>query len=128
MDWNSEQPQAMTPAQMSRNGFLIASVICSFLSLMSCCFIFGSMICAAMAIVFAILSKGKELKMHWMGKVSIGIATASLVLSTILTTLSVYSVMSDPEMRQEFYQQYEQMTGVSFEDTYGSLFQDFLSQ
>jgi hypothetical protein len=86
------------------------------------------MICAAMAIVFAILSKGKELKMHWMGKVSIGIATASLVLSTILTTLSVYSVMSDPEMRQEFYQQYEQMTGVSFEDTYGSLFQDFLSQ
>jgi predicted membrane protein len=119
---NSGQSQVFTKEQISSNGFLIASVICSILSLMSCCIIFGSMIFAAMAIVFAILSKGKELKMHWMGKLSIFIAIASLVLSTILTAVSIYSVMSDPEMRQEFYQQYEQMTGISFEDTYGSWF------
>lgn len=121
MDFNSERPQTFTSSQMSRNSFLMASLICSVLSLMSSCFIIGSMFFAAMAIVFAVLSKGKELKMHIIGKSSVFIAVASLVFSLFLTTISVYSVMSDPVTRQEFYQQYEDMTGTSFEEDLNQL-------
>lgn len=116
MDFNTGQPQTFTPAQLSRNSFLMASLICAILSLMSSCFILGTMFFSALAILFAVLSKGKELKMHIMGKSCVFVAACSLAFSLLLTTISVYSVMSDPQTRQEFYDQYEQMTGTSFED------------
>jgi len=125
MDFNTGQPQTFTPAQLSRNSFLMASLICAVLSLMSICFIMGPMLLGAMAILFAVLSKGKELKMHIIGKSCIFIAVFSLAFSLLLTTVSVYSVMSDPKSRQEFYEQYEQMTGSSFEDDLNLIMQSY---
>ncbi len=125
MDFNTGQPQTFTPAQLSRNSFLMASLICAVLSLMSICFIMGPMLFSAMAILFAVLSKGKELKMHIIGKSCVFIAVCSLAFSLLLTTVSVYSVMSDPKSRQEFYDQYEQMTGSSFEDDLNQIMQSY---
>lgn len=123
MDFNTGQPQTFTPAQLSRNSFLMASLICAILSLMSSCFILGSMFFGALAILFAVLSKGKEMKINMIGKSCIFVAVCSLAFSMLLTAVSVYSVMSDPKARQEFYDQYEQMTGTSFEDALNQITQ-----
>lgn len=123
MDFNNGQPQTFTPAQLSRNSFLMASLICAVLSLMSSCFILGTMLFGALAILFAVLSKGKETKMNLMGKSCVFIAVCSLAFSLLLTAVSVYGIMSDPSARQEFYDQYEQMTGTSFEDDLNQLMQ-----
>lgn len=123
MDFNTGQPQTFTPAQLSRNSFLMASLICAVLSLMTSCFILGTMFFGALAILFAVLSKGKEMKMNLVGKSCVFIAVCSLAFSLLLTAVSVYGVMSDPKARQEFYDQYEQMTGTSFEDDLNQIMQ-----
>lgn len=126
MDYQTP-PQQTSPQQMpsrselSKSSFLMISVICAVLSLMCSCFIFGTSFFAGMSILFAILSKGKELKMHMMAKTAVIISTASLVFSVMITSFSVYTVMHDPETRQEFYNEYEQMTGISLEDEINQL-------
>lgn len=121
MDYNT-QPQQMPPrSEISKNSFLIASVICAVLSLMSSCVVFAAMFFAGMSVLFAVLSKGKELKMSASGKTAVIVSVASLTFSIIITASSVYTVMSDPEMRREFYDQYEEMTGISLEDEINEL-------
>lgn len=121
MDYNT-QPQQMPPrSEISKNSFLIASVICAVLSLMSSCIVFAAMFFAGMSVLFAVLSKGKELKMSASGKTAVIVSVASLAFSIIITASSVYTVMSDPEMRREFYDQYEEMTGISLEDEINEL-------
>lgn len=121
MDYNT-QPQQMPPrSEISKNSFLIASVICAVLSLMSSCVVFAAMFFAGMSVLFAVLSKGKELKMSASGKTAVIVSVASLAFSIIITASSVYTVMSDPEMRREFYDQYEEMTGISLEDEINEL-------
>lgn len=121
MDYNT-QPQQMPPrSEISKNSFLIASVICAVLSLMSSCVVFAAMFFAGMSVLFAVLSKGKELKMSATGKTAVIVSVASLAFSIIITASSVYTVMSDPEMRREFYDQYEEMTGISLEDEINEL-------
>ena len=59
--------------------------------------------------------------MHMMAKTAVIVSTASLVFSVMITSFSVYTVMHDPETRQEFYNEYEQMTGISLEDEINQL-------
>lgn len=121
MDYNTQPQQMPSRSEISKNSFLIASVICAVLSLMSSCVVFATMFFAGMSILFAVLSKGKDLKMLMAGKTAVIVSVASLAFSVIITVFSVYSVMSDPEARQEFYDQYEEMTGISLEDEINQL-------
>ncbi|MGN0132440.1 MAG: hypothetical protein ACI4AA_08365 [Lachnospiraceae bacterium] len=116
MDYNTQPQQMPSRSEMSVNSFLIASIICAVLSLMSSCVIFSAMFFAGLSILFAALSKGKELKMHFIGKTAVLISVSSLVFSLIITAFSVYTVMHDPESRQAFYEEYEEMTGISLEE------------
>lgn len=121
MDYNTQPQQMPPPSEISKNAFLTASVICAVLSLMSSCVVFAAMFFAGMSILFAVLSKGKELKIALAGKTAVIVSAASLAFSVIITAFSVYTVMSNPETRQEFYDQYEEMTGISLEDEMNQL-------
>lgn len=123
MDYNTqpEQMPQQSYAGSSRSGFLIASVVCAVLALASSCVIFASMFFAGLSIVFAVLSKGGDVRLSMTGKTAVIVSAASLIFSVFLTVWSVVTVMSDPEMRQSFYEQYEEMTGISLEEEIGQL-------
>lgn len=64
-------------------------------------------------------------------KTAVFISAVSIVFSTITTTVSVYQVLNNPEMYQEYLDQYENMTGVpiqeeieQFKDQFPILFDD----
>ena len=63
----------------------------------------------------------KSLKMHIIGIVAIILSVGSLIFSTITTGVSTYIFISDPALRQETYDEYEKMTGVSFEEEYEAI-------
>ncbi len=122
MDYNPNQPLPYDPAKMSQSAFLSASMLCAlFACTCGSCIIFGSMFFGGMSILFAVLSKGKSLKMHIIGIIAIVISVCSLVFSTFITGFSVYTFVSDPQMRQETYDEYEAMTGHSFEEEYEAI-------
>lgn len=119
MEQNPNQPLPYDPVKVSQSTFLSAAM---FFALLSCtcgsCIIIGSMFFSAMSILFAILSKGKQLKMHILGKVAILLSVCSLAFSTFYTGLSTYMFFTDATLRQESLMQYEQLTGISVEELY----------
>ena len=122
MDYNPNQPLTYDPAKISQSTFLSASMLCAlFACTCGSCFIFGSMFFGGMSILFAVLSKGKSFKMHIIGIVAIILSVGSLIFSTITTGISAYMFISDPALRQETYDEYEKMTGVSFEEEYEAI-------
>ncbi len=70
----------------------------------------------SLAILFAILSKGSNLKMDSSGKISITIATLSMILGIVLTGVTMYKVTYDPEMKNMVNDAFEQVYGVSFDE------------
>lgn len=117
MDYDPQPRQVPPFKAMSINGFLAASVICAAFSFISECALPICMIFVSLSIVFAILSKGKQLKMHIFASISVGISVFSLVLSFSVTAASVYRVLTDPVERENFNRIYEQMYGESFDDS-----------
>ena len=70
----------------------------------------------SLAILFAILSKGSNLKMDASGKISTTIATLSIVLGIVITGVTMYKVTYDPEMKNMVNDAFEQVYGVSFDE------------
>ena len=117
MDYNNPNPAQMPPRpKMNANSFLLVSAVCTMLAFITECSLPICMVFVSLAILFAVLSKGKQLKMHSFAKLSIGISIFSLVFSLSVTFLSFYSVLTDPAKREAFNQIYEEMYGVTFDE------------
>lgn len=125
MEYNPDPAQMPTRPRMSTNSFLLTSVICTMLAFITECSLPICMIFASLAILFAVLSKGKQLKMHSFAKMSIGISVFSLVLSFTVTVSAFYNVLADPVKREEFNQIYEEMYGITFDEALNQLQQSF---
>lgn len=70
----------------------------------------------SLAILFAVLSKGSNLKMDSSGKISTAIATVSMILGITITGVTMYEMTYDPEMKSMMNDTFEQMYGVSFDE------------
>lgn len=125
MDYNPGPAQMPPRPKISANSFLVASVICTMLAFITECSLPICMVFACLTILFAVLSKGKQLKMHSFAKMSIGISIFSLILSFSVTFLSFYSVLTDPEKREYFNQIYEEMYGITFDEALDEIQQLF---
>lgn len=123
MDYNSAQSQNTPPVRVviQPNTFLVFSVICAVLSWMCSCFALSAIFFGSLSIIFAVLSKSSKTKMVTPAKVAVISSIFAMVLSTAMTIISIKQVIEDPEMYKEFTTQYEQMTGISFEDELNTL-------
>ena len=116
MDWYPQPERKAPRINLSSLRFLSASAMCAVISFLAQCFLPVSMIFASLAIMFAILSKGRLLKMHSIARASTGIAVFSIILSVFLTVYSVILIWSDPVQREEFNQVYRQRYGITFDE------------
>ena len=101
----------------------LLGLFCSFFSLFWFAFLFGSL-----AIILAILSKGKEHKFCQTAKIGFITGISALIIQFSIIAFTVYSIVFVPEFRDQFqstfYEIYEQMYGVPFDESYP----DFLNQ
>ncbi len=125
MEYNPGSAQMPPRPKMSANIFLMASVICTMLAFITECSLPICMVFASLSVLFAVLSKGKQLKMHSFAKTCIGISIFSLVLSFTLTVSAFYNVLADPVKREEFNQIYEEMYGITFDEVLNQFQQSF---
>lgn len=116
MDWYPQPERKAPRINLNSLRFLSASAMCAVISFLAQCFLPVSMIFASLAIMFAILSKGRLLKMHSIAKASTGIAVFSIILSISMTVYSVIVVWTDPVQREEFNQVYKQRYGITFDE------------
>ena len=100
------------------NGLFTAAFILGIVALVFCftftvypAYIFGSI-----AIVLALLSKGKNAKMHSKASVGIICAIAALVLNTCIVTYSMTTIFTNPEVYEEFNDTCEEIYGMSFDE------------
>ena len=125
--WNSSADHSSYYNQPTHRpygqGFIIASVVCGFLSMTACCTGVLSLPLGSLGILFALLTYRKGKKMN-------GSAMTGIVLSTmgIFTGISIliYSFYTLPDMLQDpiFRNQVDTMT----ERIYGMDFADFMQE
>ena len=116
MDYNPNPVQMPPHPRTGANSFLAASATCALFAFLTECFLPLSMIFASLAILFAVLSKGKQLKMHSFAKMSVGIAIFSMVFSVSSLAFSIWTVFTVPGERERFNQTYKQMYGITFDE------------
>ena len=98
------------------NTFTLLSVLAGIFAFMSCSFIFTALIAGGLSILFAILSKGKHSKMHFMAKSGIAASIAGIVFSVIITSSVVYLMFNSPQYREMLNTTYESMYGMTFDE------------
>lgn len=92
--------------QKRQNGFSIASLVLGIICIVCCCIDFLALVCAALAIIFAILDKKKNGKMN-------GMALAGLICGIIGAVISVYfivdGILNPVELDESFWEEYYAM-------------------
>ncbi|MDD6810540.1 MAG: hypothetical protein PUD93_01535 [Lachnospiraceae bacterium] len=111
---NAYRMPAVEPGSSLYTAAFILGIIAIF-----CCFtftVYPAFILGSIAIILALLSKGRNAKMNSKASVGIICATAALVLNTLIVTYSMTMVFTDPETRQQLNETCEEMYGVSFDE------------
>ena len=122
-DCNSVQKPA-DPYQP--NGFASAALTLGILSLTLCCCCYVSIPLAALGILFAILSKGKEPHMQGRAKTGIVLSTIGLGLTILLTCVSLLVLMNNTGSRKQVKEYMEYYMGDDFDsDSLDEFFRNY---
>lgn len=81
------------PADKRSQAMTTAAIILSVIAISTICCFYLSFICGALAMTFALLSKGGELTMSQNAKTALYIGAAAMVLTVVLTILSFVTVI-----------------------------------
>lgn len=110
----SERPQ-------QTNIFTMLALVMGIFAFTSCTFIFTAMIAAGLSILFAILSKGRHPKMHFIARSGITASIVGLIFSIVITSSALYLVFHNPEYRELLNTTYESMYGETFDEALESI-------
>jgi uncharacterized membrane protein AbrB (regulator of aidB expression) len=92
------------------------ALVTGLLSIPFCFFFNSGIILGGIAIVMAILSKGTAKKLLPQAKKGIIYGTIGIVIGYSVAISSMYTVITNPEVRQEMNTMTEQLYGESFDD------------
>ncbi len=95
-------------AQLSKQ-FATVSMILGVVSLIFCWLIYISLICGGLAIVFALISKGKELKLKPAAKVGCALGLLGIIAGVILTVISFIIIIHQFGSIDAFMESYRQL-------------------
>ncbi|MBQ8173899.1 MAG: DUF4190 domain-containing protein [Clostridia bacterium] len=90
--------------QKRKNGFSIAALVLGIISIVCCCIDYLGLVCAILAIVFAVLDKKRNAAMN-------GMALAGLICGIIGAVICAYSIISGiinppAELDESFWEEY----------------------
>lgn len=96
----------------------------SIASLFSCSVFYTAYMFAGLAIMFALLSRGAQMKFSPKAKWSIILGVAGIVLSTILFVASFLFLLEEYGSIEGILRAGSEMMGIDFEKEFGELFQE----
>lgn len=107
---NYQYAQYRPPQSDKRsNAMTIAAVIFSILAASTTCCIYFSIVCGALGVTFALLSKGGELTMSKTASTALWLSVGSMALTVFLTGIAFASVISQYGSLDAFADAYMKM-------------------
>ncbi len=97
------------------NGMEIAALFMAVLSVLTIVTGIGPVFFGSMALIFAILSKGRDKKFKGTALPSIIVSVISVVAGIVFTITALYTIQNDPNMRTALDKNFESMYGVDYE-------------
>lgn len=70
-------------------GFATASIVMGIIAIATCCCIYTSIVCGALAIIFALLSRGGEMTMDGKAKVGLALGIVGFIVAIIVLIVAV---------------------------------------
>ncbi len=90
---NQQNPFYRNPAPgNASNSLAVAALICSILSIVSVCCLYGAFIFGGLAIIFALLSRGARKKATGAARTALLLGTAGVLISVVITIGSFITV------------------------------------
>lgn len=86
--------------------------------------IYPPFILGGIAIVLALLSKGRRPKLLSKAKTGIICATTGLILNTIIVTASITLLFTNPDVRNQVNETFEKQYGMSFDEMWKELIEE----
>lgn len=103
-----------------------AAMVLGIISIVSCFvfptyppFIFGSI-----AIILALLSKGRRPKLLAKARTGIFCAAAGLAVNTVMITSFIYLVFTNPDLKANFNRLFEDVYGVTFDEVMDEIMEE----
>ena len=103
------------------NLFETFSWVFAVAAVFSALFFYTSYIFAALAIVFALLSRGGQMKMSRKSKFSLAVGVFAIIFTTVLTIAAVYITIQEYGSIENVLREYCNMYGYDFEELYGEM-------
>ena len=101
------------------NGLAVAALICSVLSIVSVCCLYGAFVFGGLAIIFALLSRGARKKTYGAAHTALLIGTAGVLISVVITIGSFITVSRQYGGFDKFLERYtytlEQNFGIDLD-------------
>ncbi len=98
--------------------FATASIVMGIIAIATFCCIYSAIICGALAIIFALLSKGGEMTMDHRGRTGLILGIIGLVVTIVVYAVVLINTISDYGSIQNFLDYYRQ-----FSEQYMSYYQ-----
>lgn len=98
------------------NTFATVAIALGIISILSLTSIIFPLILGSLAIIFAILSKGSNLKMSKNGFIGFTTGITSIVGSIIFTAVTIYMILFNQDYRDYMNEQYKSRIGVTFDE------------
>lgn len=99
-----------------KNSFETAAMVLSVMALASVTFIYDAYIFGALSILFALLSRGEQMKMSSKSKSGLIFSVVAIVLSTVITIGSFAIVLNEYDNIEDFINEYSEITGYDYEE------------
>ncbi len=104
-----EEDFPQEPVQTHSKGFATASLITGVLAIVTGCCVFSSILLGAMAIIFALFSKGSRNDLPRTGKAGLWLGIVGVILGFVFLIASVMSLIATYGSLQELMLYYESL-------------------
>lgn len=112
------------PARTHRSNFFeAASMVLGIGAIVSCTCFYGAYVMGAMAILFALLSRGGQMKMSAKARTGLILGIAAILLTTVVTIGAFYIALEEFGSLENILRTYCDMYGLDFEQEFGILFE-----
>ncbi len=116
MEQNFYQPIQESPHIIKLNLFEAAALTCGVISLVTCTCFYGSYIFGALAILFALLSRGGQMKMSSKAKLGLILGVIGIIFTTLVTIAAFVWALHQYGSMEGIIQEFCNMYGYDYEE------------
>ncbi|MFP3156320.1 hypothetical protein LQZ18_18200 [Lachnospiraceae bacterium ZAX-1] len=104
------------------HGFSIAALVLGIIGVATCCCIYATFICGALAIIFALLSRGGEMNMGKQAKagMALGIIGIALAIILIIFAAVMLTYLAGTGGLEDYFKSYFDLYDFNFENLYSA--------